>query len=207
LLKKIWNTVTTIVMVLVVILALLLIGARVLGLQILVVMSGSMEPHYHVGSIIFVKDVPPESLQVGDDITFRISDKTVATHRIVEILPDGSSLRFRTKGTANTTTDDPVPQDRVLGKVVGTIPLLGYAFDFVKKPPGTFIAVAIAAIMAVVAFVPDIVVGIRGEPHETSPPAVAQDPPVDTAQLKAELEALKEQLRRMQENGGKDEQT
>lgn len=204
-LKKIWNTVTTIVMVLVVILALLLIGARVLGLQILVVMSGSMEPHYHVGSIIFVKDVPPESLQVGDDITFRITDKTVATHRIVEILPDGSSLRFRTKGTANTTTDDPVPQDRVLGKVVGTIPLLGYAFDFVKKPPGTFIAVAIAAIMVVVAFVPDMVTGLKGDPPET-PPSVAETP-VDTAQLKAELESLKEQLRQMQENGGKDEQT
>ena len=206
-LKKIWNALTTLVVILVVNLALLLIGARVFGLQIFVVMSGSMEPHYHVGSIIFVKDVPPESLQIGDDITFRIGDKTVATHRIVEILPDGSSRRFRTKGTANTTVDDPVSQDRVMGKVIGTIPLLGYAFDFVRKPPGTYIAVAIAAIMALVAFVPDIVVGIRGEPHETSPPAVAQDPPVDTAQLKAELENLKEQLRQMQDSGGKDEPT
>ena len=203
--KKIWNTLTTLIMVLVMILALLLLGTRLLGLQIFVVMSGSMEPHYHVGSIIFVKDVPPESLQIGDDITFRINEKTVATHRIVEILPDDSFLRFRTKGTANTTTDDPIGQDRVLGKVKGTIPLLGYVFDFVRKPPGTYISVAIAAIMALVAFVPDIVLGMKPEPRETSPPAA--EPLVDTAQLKAELEALKEQLRQMQENGGTDDKS
>lgn len=202
-LKKIWNTITTIVMVLVVILALLLIGARVLGLQILVVMSGSMEPHYHVGSIIFVKDVPPESLQVGDDITFRITDKTVATHRIVEILPDGSSLRFRTKGTANTTTDDPVHQNNVLGKVVGTVPLLGYLFDFVKHPPGTYICLAGATLMVLLAFVPDIVSALKVHPPEPSP--VAEESVVDTAQLKAELEALKEQLRQQIEKDGNEE--
>lgn len=204
--KKIWNTVTTLVVILVVILALLLVGARLLGSQILVVLSGSMEPYYHVGSIIFVKDVPPQSLQVGDDITFRIADDTVATHRIVEILPDATgsiNLYFRTKGTANTTTDEPVPADQVLGKVVGTIPLLGYLFDFVKYPPGTYICLAGATIMVLLAFVPDIIMGLKKQPPE--PPPVAEDLAVDTAQLKAELEALKEQLRQQIAKGGNEE--
>lgn len=194
--KKIWNTVTTLVVILVVLLALLLVGARLLGLQTLVVLSGSMEPHYHVGSIIYVKDVQPDSLQVGDDISFRIAGDTVATHRIVEILPGAAGsadLRFRTKGTANTTTDEPVHQSKVLGKVVGTIPLLGYLFDFVKHPPGTYITLGVATIMVLLAFVPDVIMGLKKQPPE--PPPVAEESAVDTAQLKAELEALREQLR------------
>ena len=193
-LKKTWNILSTIVVCLVALLALLLVGARILGLQTFVVLSGSMEPHYHVGSIIYVKEVPPETLQVGDDISFRINENTVATHRIVEILPDG---RFRTQGTANTTTDDPVPQDRVLGKVVGTIPLLGYLFDFVKHPPGTYITLAAATLMVLAAFVPDIITGFREQKPEPSP--VAEESPVDIAQLKAELEALKQQLQQQAE--------
>ena len=201
--KKIWNAVTTLVAILVVLLALLLVGARVLGLQTFVVLSGSMEPYYHVGSIVYVKDVAPESLQVGDDISFLIGEKTVATHRIVEILPgatDSAGLRFRTKGTSNTTTDEPVHQSKVLGKVVGTIPYLGYAFDFIKHPPGTYITLAAASVMVLLAFVPDIISGLRKQPPE--PPPVAEEPAVDTAQLKAELEALKEQLLQQQQKGG-----
>jgi len=44
-LKKVWNSVTTALVVLVVILALLLVGARVGGLQGFTVLSGSMEPN------------------------------------------------------------------------------------------------------------------------------------------------------------------
>ena len=196
-LKKIWNIVTTVVVCVVALLALLLVGARILGLQTYVVLSGSMEPHYHVGSVIYVKEVPPETLQVGDDISFLISENTVATHRIVEVLQNGSFLRFRTKGTANTTTDEPVPADKVLGKVVGTIPLLGYAFDFVKHPPGTYITLGVATIIVLLAFVPDIIMGLKKQHPE--PPPVAEEPAVDAAQLKAELEALREQLRQQQQ--------
>lgn len=55
--KKIWNTVTSVLVAVVVILALLLVGARVVGLQVFTVLSGSMEPTYHVGSLIYVKKV------------------------------------------------------------------------------------------------------------------------------------------------------
>lgn len=43
-LKKIWNVISSILVALVVILALLLVGARVVGLQVFTVLSGSMEP-------------------------------------------------------------------------------------------------------------------------------------------------------------------
>lgn len=209
-LKKIWNIVTTVVVCVVALLALLLVGARILGLQTYVVLSGSMEPYYHVGSVIYVKEVPPETLQVGDDISFLISENTVATHRIVEVLQDGSFLRFRTKGTANTTTDEPVPADKVLGKVVGTIPLLGYVFDFVKHPPGTYITMAVVTLMVLLAFVPDIIVGLRPQ-KQPEPTPVSTESPVDTQQLRQELEELKRQLLQQQKaqaesNDRKDEQ-
>lgn len=200
-LKKIWNTVTTLVVILVVILAILLVGTRLLGIQTFVVLSGSMEPHYHVGSVIYVKDVPPDSLQVGDDISFLLNQKTVATHRIVEILPDSDDptvFYFRTKGTNNDVVDaNLVHSKNVLGKVVGTIPLLGYLFDFVQHPPGTYITLAIATLMVALAFVPDIISGLKGQPEDTPPPA--EESQVDTAQLKAELEALKQQLQQREE--------
>lgn len=53
--KKIWNILTTVLVGLVVLLALLLVGARVVGLQVFSVLSGSMEPTYHTGSLIYVK--------------------------------------------------------------------------------------------------------------------------------------------------------
>ena len=55
LLRKIWNAVSTALVVLVVILALLLVGARLVGLQVFTVLSGSREPTYHTGSLIYVK--------------------------------------------------------------------------------------------------------------------------------------------------------
>lgn len=64
-LKKVWNVVSSILVALVVILALLLVGARVAGLQVFTVLSGSMEPTYHTGSLIYVKKVDPSAIQEG----------------------------------------------------------------------------------------------------------------------------------------------
>ena len=50
--KKTWNIISTVLVALVVLLALLLVGARIFGLQVFTVLSGSMEPTYHTGSLI-----------------------------------------------------------------------------------------------------------------------------------------------------------
>ena len=84
-LKKVWNVVSSILVALVVILALLLVGARVAGLQVFTVLSGSMEPTYHVGALIYVKKTAPEDIQAGDVITFMLNETTTATHRVVAV--------------------------------------------------------------------------------------------------------------------------
>ena len=107
-LKKIWNVISTILVALVVLLALLLVGARVVGLQVFTVLSGSMEPTYHTGSLIYVKKVEPYTIEEGQPITFMLNENTIATHRVVGIVPDEEDptvIRFRTKGDANDAED------------------------------------------------------------------------------------------------------
>lgn len=190
--KKIWSAVSTTVVVLMVILALLLAGARLLGLQVYTVLSGSMEPNYHVGSIIYVKKVDPSTLQVGDAISFMLSENTVATHRIVEVVPDEdnpSLVRFRTKGDNNTIVDTSlVHPNNVLGKVVGTIPYLGYLSDFIQHPPGSYITFAAAAVMILAVFLPDMIAPAKKKE------VTAAEAADENEKLKAEIENLKAQM-------------
>lgn len=158
--KKIWNAFTTVLVALVVILALLLVGARLIGLQVFTVLSGSMEPTYHTGSLIYVKSVDPFELREGDVITFMLDEDTIATHRIVEVVSDEndrSVVRFQTKGDANDAVDGSlVHYKNVVGSPVFTIPKLGYVANYIQNPPGTYIAMSAGAILLILVFLPDI---------------------------------------------------
>ena len=158
--KKIWNVVSSILVALVVLLALLLVGARVVGLQVFVVLSGSMEPTYHTGSLIYVKKVDPYTIQEGQPITFMMSETTVATHRVVGIVPDEEDptvIRFRTKGDANDAEDGGlVHYKNVIGRPVFSIPYLGYVADYIQHPPGRYVALSAGAVLLLLVFLPDV---------------------------------------------------
>ena len=158
--KRIWNGLTTVLVALVVILALLLVGARIIGLQVFTVLSGSMEPTYHVGSLIYVKEIDPYELESGDVITFMLDEDTVATHRIVEVVPDerdATVVRFRTKGDANDVEDGSlVHYKNLIGTPVFTIPKLGYLANYIQNPPGTYVAISAGAILLLLVFLPDL---------------------------------------------------
>lgn len=161
--KKTWNVISTVLVVIVVVIALLLVGARLFGLQVYAVLSGSMEPTYHVGSIIYVKSVDPSQIEVGDPITFVMNEElTVATHRVVRI--DTENRAFYTKGDANNDPDAaPVNFNNLLGKPVFAIPYLGYVSSFVQSPPGIYIAVGVGALLLALAFLPDMLGGGKKE--------------------------------------------
>lgn len=159
-LKRAWNTVTTILVAVVVLLALLLVGVRLIGWQVYTVLSGSMEPTYHTGSIIYVKDVDPFTIEDGQVITFMMDEDTIATHRVVGVVPDeedSSVIRFRTKGDANESEDGTlVHYKNVIGTPVFTIPYLGYLVSYIQQPPGMYVAICAVAILILLLFVPDI---------------------------------------------------
>jgi sortase B len=92
------------------------------GYAVLRVTTGSMEREIPQGSLILIKRVPPESLLVGDNITFLERDLSTTTHQIVEIYEDYADgyRGFRTQGVENLLTDpEIVIAPNVVGKVVG----------------------------------------------------------------------------------------
>ena len=157
---KVWNTICGILIGILLILAVLLAGVRLVGLRPLTVLSGSMEPTYHVGSLIYVKSVDYKDLKAGDVITFMLDEDTLATHRIVEVVPDEddpATLRYRTKGDANEFEDGSlVHYKNVVGTPVFTIPELGYIANYIQNPPGTYIALSAGAVLLLLMFIPDL---------------------------------------------------
>lgn len=158
--KKILNAIGTVGVIIVLILTILLVGVRLIGLHPYTVLSGSMEPTYHTGSLIYVKSVDPFELKSGDVITFMLDEETLATHRIVEVVPDAedpSTVRFVTKGDANDFEDGSmVHYKNVVGTPIFTIPYLGYLATFVQNPPGLYVAIAFCAFLVLLAFLPDL---------------------------------------------------
>ena len=155
--KKIWDTVTTTLVILVVIFAIFLMGSRLVGLQVFNVISGSMEPTYSVGDLLYVKTVDPDSVKVGDPITFVLNeDLVVATHRVVAV--DRENRQFITKGDANETEDaNPVHFNNLVGVPVFAIPLLGYVSAYIQNPPGMYVAIALGVVLLAVVFLPDLI--------------------------------------------------
>ena len=158
--KKIWDWISGILVTVVVLLAIALVGVRVVGLQPYVVLSGSMEPTYHVGSLIYVKAVDYQELTVGDPITYMVSQDTVVTHRIIEVLvdeEDPETIRYFTQGDANDVPDgSSVHYKNIIGKPVFSIPYLGYVSNYIQNPPGTYVSIAAGALLILLVFLPDI---------------------------------------------------
>ena len=154
--KKIWDAMTTVLVVLVVIFAIFLMGSRLMGMQVFNVISGSMEPTYSVGDLLYVKTVDPDSVKVGDPITFVLNeDLVVATHRVVRI--DAENRHFYTKGDANETEDAaPVHFNNLVGVPVFAVPLLGYVSAYIQNPPGMYVAIGLGVVLIASVFLPDL---------------------------------------------------
>jgi len=170
----------------------LLIGLAVLvtpvtqlagGLQLLAVMSGSMEPTIQVGGIVGVLPTPANSLQVGDVITFANQSQpdVLVTHRIVSIEERGGQELLTTRGDANDSADAvAVPATRAVGRVEFTLPWLGYAMVWLASP------LAKAAILGV--SVLGLVLPSLKRP--SGKPAEIETQTAAIARLERELEAL-----------------
>ena len=166
------RTITTIMVVVALVFAFFISAIRIFGVQVFGVLTGSMEPTYPTGSLIYVSDVDTNDLRVNDVITFSLSPGVIATHRIVEVVPDEnnpSQVSFRTKGDANNVVDQSLVSPRnVIGKVVFSVPQLGYIASYIQSPPGIYVAIAVSTLMIAFALIPDSVTsekkGPNGEP-------------------------------------------
>lgn len=99
-----------------------------------IVRSSSMEPAMRAGALAVMLPVDARDVKVGDIIVFDPPwdsgpDVTVS-HRVIGVYDDGQ-LRFDTKGDALEQSDPYyVPAESVHGKMLFSIPYLGYAANY-----------------------------------------------------------------------------
>lgn len=118
------------------------------------VYTGSMEPAIPVGSVVVIKPVDPETLKEGDIICFKLSGLTSITHRIINITNEG----FITKGDANEDPDMwTVKKENVIGKLILTIPYIGYIGYFVRTPIGFTLLIIIPATIIIIIEIRNII--------------------------------------------------
>ena len=131
--KKIWNFITTAILIVMLILVACLYIPKFFGISPLIVLSGSMEPEYPIGSLLYVNQHNLDDIKIGDAITFYIDESTLVTHRVVGI--DESSCTYITKGDANENVDNSsVSAEQIIGKAHFNLPLIGYISIYAKTP-------------------------------------------------------------------------
>lgn len=112
--------------------------------KVLVVQSGSMEPAIKTGSIVII--TPASDYKAGDIVTYKkdgFENKTV-THRIVKVKIKDGKTTYTTQGDANNGADmKEVDKSAVVGKVLLSVPYIGYAIDMARNPEGFVILVAV----------------------------------------------------------------
>jgi len=120
-----------------------------------VVASGSMIPALEVYDVLIVQGHEPfEDIEKGDIIVFnRPSDHNrVIVHRVVSVIDDDPKT-LRTKGDANPAsipgTDFPITEEEYIGKVVYTLPQVGYVTQLLKPPINYVIIAIVIGVMVV----------------------------------------------------------
>lgn len=119
-------------------------------LELKIVRSGSMEPAIPTGSLVLIE--PASDYSVGDVITFGADTPTSipTSHRIVSIEVKDGTTYYATKGDANKTADpNETPTNKVIGRVIFSIPAIGYILAFSKTQLGFALLVLIPAALII----------------------------------------------------------
>ncbi|WP_287584216.1 signal peptidase I [Candidatus Borrarchaeum sp.] len=130
------------------------------------VSSGSMRPTYNVGDLLILQNIPSDRLQVDDVIVFEVSTRSYdIVHRIIEIQyrsQDGK-LYFRTKGDNNPSADywrgsecwnGMIPQENVIGKVILSVPIIGYVSLAVSGSPYGILIIGAVILLIILISIP-----------------------------------------------------
>lgn len=152
--KKIANIISSLILIVLIAAVAVFVAPKVVGVTPMVVLSGSMEPTYPVGSLIFVEKSEAKDLQVGDKVTFHLGNTdTVVTHRVVT--NDSEKQEIITKGDANENNDgNPVSYASVIGKANDfAIPMLGYIGVFMNSTGGYIVMGCLILALILISFI------------------------------------------------------
>ena len=178
----------------------------IFGYKFFIVRTDSMSAtDFKSGDLIFIKNVDPATLQVGDIIAFTSQNShnfgETVTHKIREIITDdqGSSA-FITYGTTTDDNDEvPVTYPYVLGKYAGKIPDIGSFFQFLKTTPGYLLCIFVPFLLLILYQGIQCIRLFRRYKREQMEDLRAERAKIEeerrqSAEMMKELQALKKQL-------------
>ncbi len=122
------------------------LGLILAGYQPMTMITGSMQKSIPVGSLVVSHSVSPDSLRVGDVISFQkpIGAPGLDTHRIVSITIENKQRLYQTKGDSNSLVDpwvlrfDPGMDAH---RMAFHVPYLGNALLFARSPIGRILLI------------------------------------------------------------------
>lgn len=119
------------------------------------VQTNSMKPTISKGDYIFVEKCDAEALEVGDIVTYFTiieGQRVVNTHRIVNVIDDGSMIQYQTQGDNRETNPEPdellVAPGDVIGEYKGTrVPKMGAVIDYLSTQTGFFLVILLPVLL------------------------------------------------------------
>jgi len=100
------------------------------------VITGSMQSVYPVGSLVAIKRTDPDTIEIGDDVTFAKENETAITHRVIGITEDYEDTGERGFETQGVDSDMPdfeiVRAANVVGVVKFHVPKVGQWLEWLR---------------------------------------------------------------------------
>jgi len=82
---------------------------------------------FNQGDIMVVVGIKPGGVEEGDVIIYNDEkEEYPIIHRVIEVFEDGNSYKYRVKGDNNISPDPVFGEEKILGKAVLRVPLLGW---------------------------------------------------------------------------------
>ena len=124
-------------MTLIIILGIIFVVLFIIGIRPFVVLSGSMEPTIHKGSISLINvNYQYSKIKNNDIIAYTATSGDKVTHRVINITEEG----METKGDKNDSSDGfSTTEENYIGKNIISIPGVGYLVKNIQTRRGKII--------------------------------------------------------------------
>jgi len=134
------------------------------GFQPFAVQGHSMVPSIRSGDAIITRMVGPESLHVGDVVTFSAPEAQGRsfTHRVVKATRRGQTFHVETRGDANTNSEHwSIDADEKVGRLVVRLPRIGFVARLLSGPTARG---GLVLLLVALMFLPTVQGGKRPSP-------------------------------------------
>lgn len=127
---------------------LVIVIPAVSGSTPMTILTQSMEPTYPAGTLVIVKPIAPENVEIGDALTYQIKsgEAPVVTHRVIAVENStNGETTFITKGDNNSEPDElPVRPVQIKGTVWYSVPWIGYVNNVINGDARSWIVPVLA---------------------------------------------------------------